>query len=139
VAGISHHAAATVCVIIDTSGSIGTKELQQFFAEIDAIASRAKVHVLQWDHAFQGYGVYRRGDWKRFKVHGRGGTDMAAPVKWLIDNRMVADVQVMLTDGYTGWADKSIVGFPFITVITTPEGTTDGPKYGCCVRMNANQ
>lgn len=139
VAGISHHAAANVCVIIDTSGSIGTKELQQFFAEIDAIASRAKVFVLQWDAKFQGYEMYRRGDWKKFTLHGRGGTDMAAPVQWLIDNHAVADVQVMLTDGYTQWAPKSLVSFPFITVITTLDGTTVGPEYGCCVRMNVNQ
>ena len=139
VAGISHHAAADVCVIIDTSGSIGQKELQQFFAEIDAIASRAKVKVLQWDYSFQGYSLYRRGDWKKFKLHGRGGTNMAAPIQWLIDNKLVADVQVMLTDGYTNWAPKEQVSFPFITVITTPDGTTTGPEYGCCVRMNVNQ
>jgi predicted metal-dependent peptidase len=137
VAGISHHAAADVCVIIDTSGSIGSRELEQFFAEIDAISSRAKVHVLQWDHAFQGYKKYRRGDWKKFDVHGRGGTDMAAPVQWLIDNRLVADVQVMLTDGYTGWFEGEKVVFPFITVITTPD--TVGPDYGHIVRMKATE
>ena len=139
VPGISHHAAANVCVIIDTSGSIGKRELEQFFAEIDAISSRAKVFVLQWDAKFQGYAKYRRGDWKKFKVHGRGGTDMAAPVQWLIDNRLVADVQVMLTDGYTGWIDEHSVKFPFITVITTPEGTTNDPEYGSVVRMKVNQ
>lgn len=135
--GVSHHAAATVNVIIDTSGSIGKKELEQFFAEIDAIASRAKVRVLQWDHAFQGFGQYRRGDWKRFKVHGRGGTDMAAPVMWLADNRLVADVQVMLTDGYCNYADPQT--FPMITVITTPEGTTNGPTWGHVVRMKVTE
>lgn len=134
VAGISHHAASDVCVIVDTSGSIGQWELQQFFAEIDAIASRAKVHVLQWDAKFQGYAKYRRGDWKKFKLAGRGGTDMAGPIKWLIENRLVADLQVMLTDGYTGWAPKHMVNFPFITVITTAE--TQGPEYGTIVRMN---
>jgi len=139
VPGISHHAAADVCVIIDTSGSIGSKELEQFFAEIDAISSRAKVYVLQWDHSFQGYAKYRRGDWKKFEVHGRGGTDMAAPIQWLIDNRIVADVEVMLTDGYTNWIEESKVKFPFITVITTPEGTTDGPGYGHTVRMKVTE
>ena len=133
VAGISHHAAANVCVIIDTSGSIGTKELEQFFAEIDAIASKAQVSILQWDFEFHGFDKYRRGDWKKFQVHGRGGTDMAAPVRWLIENRLVADVQVMLTDGFTGWAEKKEVAFPFITVITTPD--TIGPTYGSVVRM----
>lgn len=139
VPGVSHHAAANVCVIIDTSGSIGARELEQFFAEIDTIASRAKVFVLQWDHAFQGYAKYRRGDWKKFEVHGRGGTDMAAPVQWLLDNRQIADVQVMLTDGYTNWAEKHLVNFPFITIITTPEGTTDNPPYGHTVRMKINE
>jgi predicted metal-dependent peptidase len=133
--GISHHAAATVTVIVDTSGSIGKKELEQFFAEIDAISSRAQVFVLQWDHAFQGYGGYRRGDWKRYKINGRGGTDMAQPVQWIMDQRAVSDVTVMLTDGYANWLSPEKVQFPFITVITTPEGTTDGPKYGHQVRM----
>lgn len=133
VAGISHHAASDVCVIVDTSGSIGQWELQQFFAEIDAISSRAKVNILQWDADFQGYSKYRRGDWKHFKLAGRGGTNMAAPIEWLIQNRLVADVQIMLTDGYTGWAPSHRVNFPFITVITTPE--TVGPEYGTTVRM----
>lgn len=135
--GVSHHAAANVNVIIDTSGSIGKRELEQFFAEIDAIASRAKVRVLQWDHAFQGYDLYRRGDWKKFKVHGRGGTDMAAPVMWLAENKMVADVQVMLTDGYCNYAEAQ--SFPMITVITTPEGMTQGPNWGHVVRMKVSE
>ncbi len=138
-AGISHHAAATCTVIVDTSGSVGSKELEQFFGEIDSISSRAKVHVLQWDHAFQGYADYRRGDWKKFKVNGRGGTDMAQPVKWLMENGMISDVTVMLTDGYCNYVGAEEVQFPFITVITTPEGTTDGPKYGHCVRMKVNE
>lgn len=133
--GISHHAAATVNVVVDTSGSIGTKELEQFFGEIEAISSKAKVNVLQWDHAFQGWAVYRRGDWRKFKVHGRGGTDMAQPVQWLIDNKLVADVQVMLTDGVCNYLPGHLVQFPFITVITTPEGTTNDPPYGHTVRM----
>jgi predicted metal-dependent peptidase len=137
VKGISHHAAANVVVIIDTSGSIGKRELEQFFAEIDAISSRAKVMVLQWDHAFQGYEKYRRGDWKGFEISGRGGTDMASPIYWLMENNQVADVQVMLTDGYCSYADPQ--QFPMITCITTTEGTTNGPDWGHTVRLNVNQ
>ena len=133
--GVSHHAASNVNVIVDTSGSIGSKELEQFFAEIDAISSRASVMVLMWDFSFQGYEKYRRGDWKKWKVNGRGGTDMAAPMKWLIDNRRVADVQIMLTDGYCSYLNSNEIAFPVITVITTAEGTTDSPGYGHVVRM----
>jgi len=131
VPGVSHHAAATVNVIVDTSGSVGERELQQFFAEIDMIASRAKVRVLQWDHAFQGFSNYRRGDWKKFIVKGRGGTDMAAPVRWLINNKLIADVQVLLSDGHANWHEKC--EFPFITVLTTQD--TSGPTWGHVVRM----
>ena len=130
VKGISHHAAATVNVIIDTSGSIGQHELSKFFAEIDAISSRAKTTVLQWDHSFQGYSQYRRGNWKQFKVSGRGGTDMAAPYKWLEDNGKLADVQVMLTDGYCNWAESK--GYPVITCITTDQPS---PGWGHIVRL----
>lgn len=136
--GVSHHAAATVNVIVDTSGSIGQRELEQFFAEIDAVSSRAKTMVLQWDAAFQGYEKYRRGDWRKFKIAGRGGTDMAAPVRWLTQNHLVADVQVMLTDGYCNYVGQKDVNFPMITVITTPEGTTNSPPYGHVVRMKVS-
>lgn len=139
VPGVSRHAAAHVNVIVDTSGSIGKQELEQFFTEIDTISSRAKVNVLQWDHAFQGYDTYRRGDWKKFNVRGRGGTCMEEPVKWLINNGAIADCQIMLTDGYCSWIDPQYINFPFITVITTKEGTTSGPDYGHVVRMDAGE
>jgi predicted metal-dependent peptidase len=131
--GISRHAASEVTVIIDTSGSIGKEELKQFFAEIEAISHRSRVWLLQWDHAFQGYDRYRRGDWKKIAVKGRGGTDMAAPINWLRENGLVKDVQVMLTDGYCNYAADA--HFPYICVITTPEGTTDGPNWGHTIRM----
>ena len=132
--GISHHAAATVNVIVDTSGSVSDDELQQFFAEIESIQSRAKTFVLQWDHAFQGFAPYRRGAWKRFKVCGRGGTDMAAPVKWLKDNHRIADCQIMLTDGECNYLPKGDVQFPMITVITRSNGGSE-PDYGHVIRM----
>lgn len=131
VPGVSHHAAATVNVIVDTSGSISQKELGQFFGEIEAMSARAKVYVLQWDAAFQGFDLYRRGDWKKFKIKGRGGTDMAAPVEYLVTNKLVADCQVMLTDGYCNWASEK--PFPMITVITHT-GTTE-PGWGHVVRL----
>ena len=131
--GVSHHAAASVNVIVDTSGSITSKELEQFFSEIEAISSKAKTMVLQWDLVFQGYHKYRRGDWQRIGVSGRGGTDMEAPVKWLIDNRKIADVQIMLTDGYCSYVDKQTVNFPMITVITN--SVSNMPTYGHVVRM----
>lgn len=131
--GTSRRAAANVNVIVDTSGSVSSEDLRQFFAEIECISCQAKTSVLQWDASFQGWSAYRRGCWKKMAVNGRGGTDMAAPIKWLIDNRKVADVQVMLTDGWCDYLPGDAVSFPVITVITTKDGNT--PEYGHVIRM----
>lgn len=131
--GISHHAAATASVVVDTSGSISKEDLEQFFAEIDALAYRTRVCILQWDHAFQGFTPrYRRGDWKKIKIHGRGGTDMAAPVEWLLENRLIGDVCVMLTDGYCNYTEPR--SFPMLTCITTPGGAE--PNWGRVIYLN---
>lgn len=135
--GISRHAAATVQVICDTSGSIGTQELEQFFAEVEAISYRAKVFLLQWDAEYQGYGRYRRGEWKKLTINGRGGTDMAAPFDWLDKNTAAADVVVLLTDGYCNWPFKR--PYPTLFVITTDEQTTKGPDWGTTLRMKIHE
>lgn len=128
--GRSHHAASDVNVIIDTSASVSEQELEQFFAEIESISQRSRVWLLQWDCQFAGYSRYRRGDWKKIDINGRGGTDMAMPIEWLCDNELVKDVQIMLTDGWCNYApDKK---FPYICVITTDR---PGPDWGCTIRM----
>lgn len=130
--GISHRAAAEINVIIDTSGSISKDELEQFFAEIEMMTHRTKVSILQWDHAFQGYDAsYRRGDWKKINVHGRGGTDMVAPFKWLEDNKLIKDATVMLTDGECSWPEKK--NYPIIFCITTDR---EGPKWGTSINLD---
>jgi predicted metal-dependent peptidase len=128
--GKSRHASSDVNVIIDTSGSISNDDLEQFFTEIESICSGYRVWILQWDRQFAGYSKYRRGDWRKFSINGRGGTDMAKPIEWLCDNGHVKDVQIMLTDGYCNYtSDKN---FPYICVITTDQ---PGPDWGYVVRM----
>lgn len=139
--GISHHAAATVNVVVDTSGSVSKAELEQFFGEIDSIASRAKVYILQWDHAFQGFAKYKRNDWKKLTINGRGGTDMAAPIEWLTENRKIADCQILLTDGECNWADNP-GWFPhhgMINVITSDRSYVSPPKFGDTVYISRPQ
>jgi len=132
--GISHHAAAKASCIIDTSGSISKDDLEQFFTEIEAIAYRTRLCILQWDHAYQGFtGRYRRGDWKKIQIKGRGGTDMAAPVEWLYKNDLIGDVCIMLTDGFCNYPEKK--SFPFVVCITTDSGSE--PNWGRPIRMTS--
>ncbi len=134
VPGVSRRAAPAINVILDTSGSIDRGLLEQFFGEIDRISRQASVHVLQWDHAFQGYGLYRPGDWRSFRVKGRGGTDMAAPFEWLRENRRLANVQILLTDGYCNWPARG--PYPLITVIASRGPAPAGPRWGAVIPID---
>lgn len=133
--GRSHHAAATVNVIVDTSGSITKEMLEQFFAEIDAIAHRAVVDLLQWDCALSSFERYHKNGWRNIKIKGGGGTSMKAAMEWLIAQGRIANCQIMLTDGFTDWIEPQ--DFPMITVITElDEAKVPGPGWGQEVRMN---
>lgn len=134
VKGTSRHAVGRAVVVIDTSGSIGPGELKQFWGEIEAMMCRVSVSVLQWDHAFQGWWPkYRKGDWKKIKIGGRGGTDMVAPIDWLISEGKVParGPVIMLTDGFCDYHDPC--SFPYICVVTTKGGKE--PSWGEVVRI----
>jgi predicted metal-dependent peptidase len=115
--GVSHRAVAKLSLVVDTSGSISDRLLEQFFAEIEQISHHTEVSVLMWDHGFQGFWPkYRKGDWKKIEIGGRGGTDMAAPIEWLVSQGLVGDAMIMLTDGeVSGYGPER--EFPFVNLI----------------------
>lgn len=132
--GVSHHATGEGVVIMDTSGSIGETEAAHFWAEIESMITRVKIGVLQWDAEYQDWWPkYKRYDWKKIKLKGRGGTDMAAPIDWLIKNGKVprSGPVIMLTDGYCNY--HAPCDFPFICVITNESGAA--PAWGEVVRL----
>lgn len=132
--GTSHHAVATLGVIVDTSGSIGSEELEQFFAEIESIGSRTKTWVLQFDAAFGDFHKrYRRGDWKKIEIKHRGGTRMDFAQEWVIENKIPADAVIMLTDGITPWK-KDAMPMPFFVCLTREN---DVPDYAEKIVMPA--
>lgn len=128
VKGISNHAASEISIIVDTSGSIGDVELKQFFTEIESLSYKSKIWLLQWDNIYRDYRLYRKGDWKKISVKGRGNTDMAAPIDWLIKNNLVKDAVVMLTDGYCNYADPRKINY--ICILTTNNQYTNRPSWG---------
>jgi len=128
--GHSRRNAAKVAIVTDTSGSISNKMLEGFFTEIENISHGWKIHLLQWDHDFQGYNQYRRGDWRKLKVNGRGGTDMMAPIDWLKKNASF-DAIILFTDGECYWGEDPQV--PIIICIAGEEDQryySDPPEWG---------
>ena len=123
--GISHRAAAMIGVIVDTSGSISTNDLQQFFGEIEAVASKAKIWVLQYDCEPQDLTLrYRKGDWKKIEIKGRGGTHMGEALQHVIKKKLPADAILVLTDGQTDWCPQ----IPIPTIICLTEDN-ECPKW----------
>ena len=86
-------------VAVDTSGSIGEKELGEFLAEINGIArAGAEITLIECDCEIHTAAPYRRGVVPEFK--GGGGTDFDPVMQWLRDNRRQAfGGCIYLTDG----------------------------------------
>jgi predicted metal-dependent peptidase len=108
-----------VCVI-DTSGSIGEKELNEFGSEIKGIVDQMqpeKVYVMYCDAAVAHVDEFGKYDELTFAAHGGGGTDFRPPFKWLEEHDITPDALVYLTDGYGSFPEEEDVHFPCLWAI----------------------
>ena len=87
-----------VLVAIDTSGSVSTKELEEFFQEIDHInQTGSDITVIQCDASIRSIKPYKKGD--SIDVHGRGGTAFDPVLEYFNENVKKYSCMVYLTDG----------------------------------------
>ena len=129
--GKSSHASIPLTVWVDTSGSMSRKDLEVVFTEIEAMSQRFKVRVGQFDHGVQDPPrKYHRGDWKKIKILGRGGTCFHAPISYMLENRDAGDVNIILTDGYAPFPEKP----PFYIMWAIVNKEVD-PPWGHTVRI----
>jgi len=100
--GSKKYGVSTVWVLMDTSGSIGQRELEQFLGEIYAIASHVSNIVLYcWDaQAYPPQEIRRRADVRRVKVTGGGGTVIRPVLEKVLPRVRHGDAVVILTDGF---------------------------------------
>ena len=101
VPGKSSHAAIPLNIMVDTSGSMSSRDLELVFTEVEAMSQRFKITLIQFDHGVQGKPQkYHRGDWRKIKILGRGGTSFTEVLDFIEQNKLVADANIILTDGY---------------------------------------
>lgn len=102
---------------IDTSGSIGQRELTAFLSEIKEICDTVRpdgVRVLYWDTQIcrdEKYNARQLDDLvKSTKPAGGGGTDVTCVTDYIRDNNINAQAAIVLTDGYLfgGWGQWSM-------------------------------
>jgi predicted metal-dependent peptidase len=99
---------------IDTSGSVGGKELQEFLSEVQGIAKEVhpeKVDLIYWDGAVASHEEYTSNEVDSIanstKPMGGGGTDPTCVMRYLKEKCINPEAIIMLTDGYIGdWGDE---------------------------------
>jgi predicted metal-dependent peptidase len=98
-----HAPVPQVAVVLDTSGSMGSRELQAALSEVEGVcrAVAAQVRVVTVDMVVHADKVVQNA--KDVKIVGRGGTDMNAGIRRVVEGRRTkpCDVIVVITDGDT--------------------------------------
>jgi len=106
--GISEQVGELV-IAIDTSGSIGARELSQFMGEIKGICDQVHpdvVRILYWDTKVCADEKYVGADVDNLlsstKPAGGGGTDVSCVSEYMTEQAIKPQAVVVLTDGYLG-------------------------------------
>ena len=106
-----HAPVPQVAVVLDTSGSMGGRELQAALSEVEGVcrAVAAQVRVLAVDMVVHNDRAVRSA--KDVKVVGRGGTDMNVGIRRVVEARRTkpCDVIVVITDGDTAMPARADV------------------------------
>lgn len=139
--GISEQVGELV-LAIDTSGSIGGRELSAFLSEVKGIADTVKpekVRVLYWDTEVcrdESYTVTELDTLpSSTKPAGGGGTAVTCVPEYMREHSINPQAVIVLTDGYLGggWGTWSN---PLLWCLLDNEHTT--PDTGKLVRINTN-
>lgn len=98
---IERQGVGEIVIAVDTSGSIGRPELEQFAAEISAIADEVlpeAIHVVYCDAAVQGVQQFGPSEPIRLEPKGGGGTDFRPVFDWVSENGIAPACFIYLTD-----------------------------------------
>jgi predicted metal-dependent peptidase len=90
-----------IVIAVDTSGSIGKLELEQFAGEVSAISEEAQpeaIHVLYCDAAVQSTQEFTASEPVRLEPRGGGGTDFRPAFEWVEKNDIAPVCLIYLTD-----------------------------------------
>lgn len=111
--GIQHRKKVSILVAVDTSGSVSTKELQDFFSEIEYIyKAGARVTILECDARINKIEEY---DGKKIpEIVGRGGTDFNPPVNYYVKHRKEYASLIYFTDGECSLPDRKPSGMVWV-------------------------
>jgi predicted metal-dependent peptidase len=129
-----------IVIGIDTSGSIGVKELSDFLSEVKGIADEVrpeKVDLLYWDSEVAGHEEYDEYSVANIvsstKPRGGGGTSPSCVTAYLKDKAIKPECVIMLSEGYVGddWGGE----WPCPVMWTLVNGNTDVAPNGKTIHI----
>lgn len=114
-----------VVVPIDTSGSIGQQQINEFAGELVSIAEAVqpeRIRVLWWDTKVHGEQIFERDDFQSIgtllKPLGGGGTRVSCVSEYINKKQIKADAVVVFTDGYVESDVDWQIGSPTLWLVT---------------------
>ena len=124
VPSVENETIGEVIVAIDTSGSIGSKELSEFASELASICEVTnpdKVRILWWDTAVHGEQVFEN-DYANIagllKPLGGGGTHVGCVSDYVCKEKLQAECVIVFTDGYVESNIQWNISSPTLWMIT---------------------
>jgi predicted metal-dependent peptidase len=99
--GITSEGVGEIAIAVDCSGSVSSRQLGLFEAEIRSILAGQRpqlVHVLYFDAVIQKVETYQAGQPVSLSPVGGGGTDFRPCFKWLEEQGIITQTLVFLTD-----------------------------------------
>lgn len=122
----------TAVIAIDTSGSIGKRELASFFAETISILEtyNTEAYVIGCDaevHTVNHFPMGTKISPGDIRVKGGGGTSFVPPFRWVEENNVNPNVFIYLTDGF-GMFPVEQPPYPVIWVVTSDTEVPFGHK-----------
>lgn len=129
-----------IVVAIDTSGSIGQVQLNEFASELSSICDTCSpevVRVLWWDTSVHGEQVFK-GDYTNIasmlKPEGFGGTHVSCVNKYVMEKGIKAECVLVFTDGYVEHDIEWQITAPTLWMVT--ENKSFNPPTGKLVLID---
>ncbi len=122
----------TILVGVDTSGSIGQEDLDEFFSEIYHVwKARADIDIIEFDTKLNVQYKYKGKTPNA--VSGRGGTDFEPFVNYFNNNRKKYTLGIMFTDGYAPLNNIHPMGKFCWVISSNGDQNSQYPGYKICV------
>lgn len=130
-----------IVVAIDTSGSIGQEQINEFAAELLTICEAVEpesVRVLWWDTRVHGEQLFKPQDYRNIasllKPLGGGGTRVGCVSEYIKSKAIKAECVIVFTDGYVESSPVWDITMPTLWLVTSCRGWT--PPAGKLVAFN---